>query len=87
MSHKGIVHSDMKPENVLLTNKGEFNIRVADFGFSSSLQKSANKTSDETERPLISGTPGYIAPELFERNGGGISCKTDIFSTGSSTVS
>lgn len=36
MSRKGIIHRDLKPENILLNSKekSNFDIRIADFGFS-----------------------------------------------------
>lgn len=48
----GVSHRDMKPENVMLDS--DFNIKVADFGFSS------EKASNETRR----GTEAYMAPEI-----------------------
>ena len=48
----GVSHRDMKPENVMLDS--EFNLKVADFGFSS------NKATNETRR----GTDSYMAPEI-----------------------
>jgi serine/threonine protein kinase len=48
----GVSHRDMKPENIMLDS--EFNLKVADFGFSSS------KALNETRR----GTDSYMAPEI-----------------------
>lgn len=53
----GYCHRDLKPENIFLEEK--FNIKVADFGFASQLDK-------ENDGKLYSmlGTPGYMAPEI-----------------------
>lgn len=48
----GVSHRDMKPENVMLD--AEFNLKIADFGFSST------KAQNETRR----GTDSYMAPEI-----------------------
>lgn len=48
----GVSHRDMKPENVMLDS--EFNLKLADFGFSST------KALNETRK----GTDSYMAPEI-----------------------
>ena len=57
----GIVHRDIKPENVLLTKKGQ--AKITDFG----LAKMGQTTRDGREKAAleISGTPGFMAPELI----------------------
>ena len=65
MHEKGIMHRDIKPENILLRNKEivEHNICIADFGLSSFVN---------VERFLFPrcGTPGFVAPEIFDYEGG-----------------
>lgn len=75
--YKGIVHGDLKCDNILLSDEKKYYIgnryypipKLADFGLS---QVSPNK--------MAAGTPGYIAPEIFE--GSGLTFKTDIFALG-----
>ena len=83
----GMIHQDIKPANILIAKDGV--ARLSDFGLASCAriiggkpihqwQDIGNLTS-ETSGP-VSGTPFFMAPELFA--GDKPSIKTDIFSIG-----
>jgi len=59
--NRNVVHRDLKPENIMI---GEFHeVYVMDWGIAAPYKKEETET-DQQEIATISGTPGYIAPEL-----------------------
>ncbi|KAL0382430.1 UNVERIFIED_CONTAM: Rust resistance kinase Lr10 [Sesamum calycinum] len=71
-----ILHFDIKPHNILLDHN--LNPKVADFG----LAKLCSKEQSVVTMTAARGTIGYIAPEVFSRNFGKVSYKSDIYSYG-----
>ncbi|KAI9112582.1 hypothetical protein K1719_016505 [Acacia pycnantha] len=71
-----ILHFDINPRNVLLDNN--FTPKISDFG----LAKLCSKDQSTISMTAAKGTPGYIAPEVFSRNFGNVSYKSDIYSYG-----
>jgi len=57
----GIVHADLKPGNVMLTDAGE--LRILDFGLSSSLLQEPWISDELHAHTLVAFTPGYSSPE------------------------
>jgi predicted Ser/Thr protein kinase len=70
----GLVHRDVKPQNVLLSNEGE--VKVTDFGIARSLHMEHGVTQTGT----VIGTGEYLAPE--QASGKPISPATDVYSLG-----
>jgi eukaryotic-like serine/threonine-protein kinase len=69
----GIVHRDVKPENVLLAADGR--VKVVDFGLAR-----AQAAAGTTRAGLIIGTVAYIAPEQV--SGGVTDFRTDVYAAG-----
>lgn len=67
----GVLHLDIKPENVLVTRDGR--VKVADFGL-------AELSSATGHGSAFGGTPGYMPPEQL--SGGAVSERTDTWSFG-----
>jgi serine/threonine protein kinase len=70
----GLVHRDVKPGNILLSEDGR--VLVTDFG----IAKAAEASSELTEIGLIVGTAKYLAPEQVQ--GQPIDGRTDVYSLG-----
>jgi eukaryotic-like serine/threonine-protein kinase len=73
---RGIVHCDIKPENIMVTTKGQ--VKILDFGVAKHLPRSDQ--SSTADPAAMAGTPAYMSPEvLMEKIPDG---RADIFSLG-----
>ena len=69
----GLVHRDVKPQNVLL---GNGDVKVTDFG----IARSADVQAGLTQTGTVMGTSDYIAPE--QASGGDVDALSDVYSLG-----
>ena len=69
----GVVHRDLKPQNIMIDKKG--NVRIMDFGIARSLE-----VKGLTETGMMIGTPEYMSPEQAE--GKDVDLRSDIYSLG-----
>jgi len=69
---RGVVHRDVKPATIMLTQAGE--VKIADFGIA------RIESSSMTQAGAMLGTPSYMSPEQFM--GQTVDARTDIYSAG-----
>ena len=70
-----IVHRDIKPDNIMLTRKGE--VKLADLG----IAKECGEDAGLTVSQVMMGTPAYVAPEQA-RDAKNVDARADIYSLG-----
>jgi eukaryotic-like serine/threonine-protein kinase len=83
---KGVIHRDVKPENIVFTASGS--PRILDFGLAKLTSAARDSSSEEeptrsallTEPGVISGTVGYMSPEQVR--GQPLDGRSDLFSLG-----
>jgi len=70
----GLIHRDVKPENVILRDDGT--VKVADFG----LARAIASTTSTAQTGLLLGTVAYLSPEQVER--GIADARSDVYAAG-----
>jgi len=80
---RGVVHRDLKPDNIILTTRAgqaDF-VKVLDFGIAKrSEAKDQAQEQKLTQQGMVLGTPPYMSPEQF--SGKELDARSDIYSLG-----
>ena len=81
--HKGIIHRDIKPTNVMVTlHDGTPVAKVIDFGVAKAMGQQLTEKTLFTNFAQMIGTPLYMSPEQAEMSGLDVDTRSDIYSLG-----
>ncbi len=78
----GLLHRDLKPDNLMVTqgSLGEEKVRLLDFGLSKRFAAAENGDSVATRQGIIMGTPRYMSPE--QASGQSVDGRSDLYAMG-----
>jgi tetratricopeptide (TPR) repeat protein len=80
---KGIIHRDIKPTNVLVTQiDGAAVPKVIDFGVAKAINQQLTEQTLYTAHSQMIGTPLYMSPEQAQMSGVDIDTRSDVYSLG-----
>jgi len=77
---KGVVHRDLKPQNIFVLEGSELRVKILDFGIAKLLE--TDQEGGMTTTGMVMGTPLFISPEQAAGQSQSIGPHSDIYSLG-----